>query len=260
MAAEGVAGGAEGLDAYCIYDPAYFRSYALLAALGQRPDTSPDAFRAAYAAWLFEGQPVPPAFQHFDRLFDSSYGPLGSVLDALLLYWWTYPAQRRVRYPRDQVAQLAADPLRLGRALGAAQTQAAALGAACRAGAERAPDERRRRLLREYAAEAQKLEGVVAAFRAAAGAWNHHQGARRAPTRFEAAEALTRAQAGFQAARQAVEGVMVELEAVKAPYLQPHLLRCLTPLYRWLAEAHDRARDWRGQLEAGGLDDIPQLS
>ena len=259
MAAEGVAAGSVGLDAYCIYDPAYFRSYARLAALGQRADTRPEDFRAAYAAWLFAGQPQPPAFEHFDHLFDSSYGPLGSMLDAFLLYWWTYPAQRHVRYPQDQVAQLAADPFRIGRALGAAQAQATALGAACRAAVAQAPDERRQRLLREYAAEAQKLAGVVGAFRSAAGGWNHHRDARRAATRYEAVAALARAQAAFQSAHQAVHGVMSELEQTKAPYLRPHTLRDLTPLYRWLGQAHDRVRDWRSQMEAGGLDDLPAL-
>jgi hypothetical protein len=259
MAAQGREGGAEGIDAYCIYDPSSFRNYAWLAALGRERGLGPDAFRAAFAAWLFEGQELPVAFEHYDRLFDSSFGPLGTLLDALLPGAWSRPAQRDVRYPHDQVAQLAADPLRVGAAFEAAQVRAAALRAACAAAAGRAPDDRRRRLLREYAAEAHKLEGVVGAFRHAAGGWRHHRRAQRAPTRYETVDALVRAQAAFQSGRQAVVDVMADLEAVKAPYLVPHVLRDLTPLYRWVAGAHDRVRDWREQVEAGGLDDVPSL-
>jgi hypothetical protein len=263
MAAAGVAAGSEGLDAYCIFDPAAFRTYALLATLGRRPDTTVDAFRAAFAAWLFEGtgqgEPVPAAFGHFDRLFDAASGPLGTLLDALLHHGWTSPAHRHVRYPRDQIAQLAADPLRLGRALATVQVQAQALYQVCAAAAPRGADDRRRRLLAEYAAEAHKLAGIVAASRQAAVAWRHHRQAQRAPTRFEAVTALTRAQAALQSARQAVHQVMAELERVKAPFLHPLVLRELTPLYRWCAGAHDRVRDWRERVEAGGLDDVPDL-
>lgn len=266
MVAEGVAGKAEGLDAYCIYDPANLRNYACLAALGRAPGTDLPTFRAAFSAWLFEGTgaggergDVPVAFAHFDHLFDSSYAPLGTLLDSLLLYWWTYPAQRHVRYPRDQVAQVAADPLRLGRALTAVQTRAGALDAACRAAAPRAADDRRRHLLEEYAAEARKLAGVVGAFLHAATAWNQHRRAQLGPTRTESVTALTRAQAALDSARRAVQDVMAELERVKAPYLQPHTLRDLTPLYRWCVETHDQVRAWREQVELGGLDDVPPL-
>jgi hypothetical protein len=181
------------------------------------------------------------------------------VLDALLRYWWTYPAQRQVRYPRDQVAQLAADPLRISRALGVAQTQAEALRDACAAAAPRAADERRKRLLAEYACEAQKLAGIVATFRHAAAGWNHYRRAQTFATHAETLDALTRAQASFQAARQAVLDVMAELERVKAPYLQPQILRDLTPLYEWCAETHDRVRTLRSEVEAGGRDELPGL-
>jgi hypothetical protein len=285
MAAEGRAAGAEGLDAYCIYDPAYFRNYALLASLGLDEKIDLAGFRAAFGRWLFEtgplpggegranqaregegtaagapeGRTAPPEFAHFDTLFDSSYGPLGSVLDALLRYWWTYPAQRHVRYPRDQVAQVAADPLRIGRALAAAQAQAERLRGACQRAAPQAPDARRRRLLEEYACEAHKLAGIVAAFRQAAAGWNHYRRAQAGPTRAESVEALTRAEAAFQAAQSAVLEVMAELERVKAPYLQPQILRDLTPLYEWLGETRARTRDVREHMAAGGLDEAPAL-
>lgn len=269
MVAQGVEAGSEGLDAYCIYDPAYFQNYACLAALGLDPSLTLAAFKEEFARWLFEGTAagvgsghawdVPPAWSHAEVLFDSSYGPLGSLLDALLYYWWTYPAQRHVRYPRDQVAQLAADPLRAGRALAVVQTQAGELRQACAQAAPRAADERRRRLLEEYAAEAGKLAGIAGAFRSAAAGWSHYRRAQQGPTRAETVEALMRAQAAFQTARQAVVDVMAELERVKAPYLRPQTLRDLTPLYRWLAEQHDRVRSLREAVEAGGLDELPLL-
>ncbi|MBI3971643.1 MAG: hypothetical protein HY332_10180 [Chloroflexi bacterium] len=202
---------------------------------------------------------MPSAFAHARLLFDSSYGPLGNVLDALLLYRWTYPAQRHVRYPRDQVAQLAADPLRTGRALAVVQTQAEALRAACREAAPRAAADRRRRLLEEYACEAGKIGGIVGAFRSAAAGWNHYRRAQHSVMRAETVEMLTRAQAAFSAARQAVVDVMAELERVKAPYLRPHTLRDLTPFYRWCADTYHRVQALRDQVEAGGLDDLPAL-
>jgi hypothetical protein len=164
-----------------------------------------------------------------------------------------------VRYPRDQVAQLAADPLRVGRALAVAQTQAEQLRAACAAAAPGAADERRRRLLDEYACEAGKLAGIVAAFRHAASGWDHYRRAQAFTTRAETIDALARARASFQAARQAVADVMADLERVKAPYLQPQILRDLTPLYEWCAETHDRVRALRTEVEAGGRDELPAL-
>jgi hypothetical protein len=140
-----------------------------------------------------------------------------------------------------------------------AQTHAEQLRAACAAAAPHAADERRRRLLDEYAAEAGKLAGIVAAFRHAAAGWNHYRRAQAFTTRAETIHALTRAQASFQAARQAVVDVMADLERVKAPYLQPQILRDLTPLYEWCAETHDRVRALRAEVEAGGRDDLPAL-
>jgi hypothetical protein len=259
MATEGVAAGSEGMDAYCIYDPAYFQSYAAVAAMGLDPALDAASFEAAFARWLFEGQAVPAGFSHARTLFDSSYGPLGTLLDSLLADWWTDSARRHVRYPRDQIAQLAADPLRLGQALIAVRNQAEVLRAACAGAAPRAADERRRRLLEEYAGEAGKLAGTVEAFRLAAAGWNHYRRARQGAMRVEMVDALTRAQAAFQSARQAVHDVMAVLERVKAPYLGPSVLRDLTPLYRWCATSHDRVRDLRQQVEAGGLDDLPAL-
>jgi hypothetical protein len=278
MASEGVAAGAEGMDAYCIYDPAHLRNYAAVASFGLEPQLDLASFRAGFEQWLFERSPhpspglrpeavrpegagthEPAAFSHFDTLFDSSYGPLGSVLDALLRYWWTYPAQRQVQYPRDQVAQLAADPLRVSRALAVAQTQAEQLRAACAAAVPRAADERRRRLLEEYACEAHKLAGIVAGFQHAVSGWQHYRRAQAFATRAETMDALTRAQASFQTARQAVVDVMAELERVKAPYLQPQILRDLTPLYEWCADTHDRVRALRTEVAAGGRDELPAL-
>ncbi|MDQ3702779.1 MAG: hypothetical protein M3442_17915, partial [Chloroflexota bacterium] len=69
----------------------------------------------------------------------------------------------------------------------------------------------------------------------------------------------TRAQAALASARRAVGDVMAELERVKAPYLRPHTLRDLTPLYHWCVETHDQVRLWREQVELGGLDDVPPL-
>ncbi|HEX2037636.1 MAG TPA: family 20 glycosylhydrolase [Chloroflexota bacterium] len=259
MVTQGMAAGSEGVDAYGIYDAASFQSYACVAALGLNPGRDLATFEAGFSAWLFEGMAVPPAFAHAVRLFDSAYGPLGALLDAFLPSLWSGPAQRRVRYPQDQVAQLAADPLRLGQAVDAARTQAETLQHACREAAPRAADERRRRLLQEYAVEGHKLAGILAAFRHGATAWSQYRRARLGPTRMETVAALTRAQAALQTAAQAVTRVMAELETVKAPYLRPHLLRELTPLHRWCVQTHEQVRSLREQVEAGGLDDLPPL-
>src|SRR5437763_15054342 len=110
MAAEGATAGAEGLDAYCIFDPAYLRNYACLSVLGLDREMDLATFRVEFGMWLFAGTPhpnspsplvgegelapddgtsspplprgrgaggegapaVPPAFAHFDTLFDSS--------------------------------------------------------------------------------------------------------------------------------------------------------------------------------------------
>lgn len=257
LATEGAAAGSEGIDAHGIYDPAHFPDYAYLASAGLDPSLSPPAFEDAFARWLFQGMRIPPAFSHARTLFDASSGPLGSLLDSLLPSRSSNPVQPA--YPEEQVRQLAADPLHLRQVLRATRIQANLLQQACASAASSAADSRRRQLLEEYACESGKIAGIVQSFLHAAAGWNHYRSAQRAALRVEIVAALTRAIAAFSEASRSTTRVMESIERVKAPFLQPHLLRALTPLHRWLTDTRDRVRSLREEVEAGGLDEIPPL-
>lgn len=255
MLAGGFARGAEGTDAYCIYDPAYHRNYACLAEYAWNQTSSGDLFqfKSKYARWLVPSEGPPdqggvrarcgPGVELFDRLdhiFDSSYEPLGALLDSLLYYWYTYPAARAagLRYPRDVLAGLAG--LRgaprawqaIERARGFAETALARLNDAL-AGGE--PDGLRRRVLQEYAAECTKLIEVVKAYNAGLTAVSLYRQAQQSwgLDRTQAAVALERATADLRRAAASVQAAMGALERAKAPFLLPHTLRDLSELYAY---------------------------
>ncbi len=123
MLLHGHRAGAEGADAYCIYDPAFDRNYTCLAQYAWNQTTSEDLYRfkSRYAqsklGKLLDPALATEAFEKYDQAFDNMAWT-GGVLNSLLYYWHSYPAARqRGRYPFSILVDLAGEPMRLRSAL-----------------------------------------------------------------------------------------------------------------------------------------------
>ncbi len=260
MLLHGARAGAEGADAYCIYDPAFDRNYALLSQLAW-DQTGEDsyAFKRRYAHALLGARLDPQlaveAFDAYDQAFDSMPWT-GSVLASLLYYWHTYPAARaRGSYPRDVLLDLANDHLRLRGAIGSAAAHARKARDLFAAANQEAPD----RLLAEYRVECDKLVGVwegyshllaaVAAYDAAVAAGGEG-----------AAGPLSEAAAALDRARERLVAVMADLERVKQPYLLPQILRDLSILLLYVERLAAEVGGLARRLDTGAGDPLPAFA
>jgi hypothetical protein len=219
--------GAEGADAYCVYDPVYDRNYTCLAEYGWNQSSTGDLyqFKSRYARQLLgvEGFDAVEPFEKWDQVYDSM--PLmSSTLDILLPYWHTYSSARTV-YPANVVQDLLRDRLRTRvthRKARTHLTRARDLFAARRETATNPA------LVDEYVFECERLVAVVDVYDrilAAVAACDNDDG-----------DGLATAAAELTAGLEVLDGVMVRAEEVKAPYLQPQLLRDMSSLRSYVAE------------------------
>ena len=226
MVTHGARAGAEGADVYCIYDPANDRNYRCLAQFAWNAGSGEDLyqFKSRYARSVFGGRlddrRAVEAFSNFDQAFDSIPWT-NHVVGSLLYYWHTYPlARARDRYPRNVIAMLRQNPLRLNQALaGIASHAAAAHDLFHTAGAASASP-----VLAEHAVECDKLTGLWASLTAI---W---RAANLFDARLDDPGAATSVQTELTTARAELIRIMAELERVKQPYLLPQILRDLSML------------------------------
>jgi len=222
MLAHGSRAGAEGADAYCLYDPGFDRNYVCLAEFGWNQGGEEDLyqFKSRYARALLtpalEPWQAAEAMDQYDQAFGSeAWGE--TVAASLLYYWHTYPAARETGiYPRDTILELAGSHLRPMNALRRAANSARAAAGWFEQANAVSPSP----ILDEYIVECRKLGGVADAYVAAVqGVAAYDSG--------NPAGAADR----FGAARDAIRDVMAGLERVKSSFLVPQILRDLSALY-----------------------------
>lgn len=226
MITNGARAGAEGADVYCIYDRVNDRNYRCLAQFAWNTETGEDLyqFKSRYARSVIggrlDGRRAIEAFSNLDQAFDGMSWT-NHVLGSLLYYWHTYPAARaRGTYPRNVIASLREDHLRLNQALAGAASHARAARDLLTEATATAPST----LLDEYAVECDKLSGVYTALAAIC----------RAANQFDSASGDA-AKSGssnddLRLAQSELTRVMAGLQQVKAPFLRPQILRDLSIL------------------------------
>ncbi|NPV09107.1 MAG: family 20 glycosylhydrolase [Anaerolineae bacterium] len=227
--------GAEGADAYCVFDAAFDRNYVCLAEYAWNQTTSGDLyqFKSKYARKVMgtTGFDAVEPFEKWDQVYDSM--PLvPGVLDNLLYYWHTYSAARN-EYPRNVLRQLRGWDRRLMSTITRSRTHLRRAHALFSQRRNNAPDPE---LIDEYLFECERLIAVVDLYEAllqstdlarAALAGTSADG--RAGALAEAREKLLRALHGFDA-------MLAFGEEVKRPYLLPQLLRDLSHLRAYVTE------------------------
>jgi hypothetical protein len=223
--------GAEGADAYCIYDPAFDRNYTCLAQYAWNQMSSEDLyqFHSRYARARI-GHRLDPALaaEAFAKV-DQAFGAMAwteTVLDSLLYYWHTYPAaRRRGRYPSNVLADLANEHMRLRNGL----QRCVEHGRAAHRLFAQADPQGEEPLLAQVQAECDKLIGVWETFSHLLRSVTHYQAAATAGVAAEQARLhLQQAIQSLDAARKRWIAMIAVQEQVKASYLRPQILRDLS--------------------------------
>lgn len=253
--------GAEGADAYCIYDPAFDRNYVCLAQYAWNQRTSEDLyqFKSRYAqaklgAWL-DPALAAEAFAKYDQAFDGMAWT-ETVLASLLYYWHTYPAARqRGRYPYSVIADLMDEHLRLRGAYGRLVAHAKAARDLFAQANHAAHDP----LLENYRAECDKVIGVWALFSSLVQAGQAYQKA-AGPTNAQTTAQLAALAPLVDRARAQLITVLADLEAVKVPYLQPQILRDLSIVLAYIDTLQAELVTLSGAVQAGQVTTLPPFA
>lgn len=263
MLLHGYRAGAEGADAYCIYDPAFDRNYACLAqyAWNQHSDEDIYQFKSRYAqaklATRLDPALATEAFEKYDQAFDSMPWT-GTVLDSLLYYWHTYPAsRRRGNYPFSVLADLTDEHMRLRSAL----DQAAVNATSARDLFQHANEQAHDPLLAQYRAECDKLVGVWAMYSQLLGAARHYDDALAPDLPPDQVVAhINDAGVRIEEGQARLVAVLADLEQVKEAYLQPQILRDLSILLVYMEQWRDELASLSDSVSAGRVQTLPAFS
>jgi hypothetical protein len=263
MLLHGYRAGAEGADAYCIYDPAFDRNYRCLAQYAWNQHSGEDLYqfksryaRAKLGKWLDDALAV-EAFEKYDQAFDNMAWTT-NVLHSLLYYWHTYPAARqRGLYPTTVLLELADDHMRLRGALEQVATNARrARELFARANAQAAD-----LLLEEFRVECDKVIGVWATVSLLVRAVQHYQQALKPDLPLEEGNgALNQVGELVKNAQERLVAVLGELERVKMPYLQPQILRDLSILLVYVEQWQREIVELASELASGGRQALPDFA
>jgi hypothetical protein len=245
--------GAEGADAYAIFDLAFDRNYTCLAQYSwDARGADLYQFKSRYACSVLRGRLDAAlavlAFTKYDQAFDAMAWT-ETVLASLLYYWHTYPAARaRGRYPFSVLVDLADEHLRLRSGLERCVAEARA---AHQLFMEADPDGADP-LLAQYQVECSKVIGVWESFSLLLrGVVHYRQAAAPQTQAAQAASWLQEAAQAVGAARVRWLALMAELEAVKAAYLLPQILRDLSIVLSYLDHLQAEVQAAARHLEQG---------
>ncbi len=254
MLLHGHRAGAEGADAYCIYDPAFDRNYACLAQYAWN-QSGEDLYqfksryaRARLGRWL-DPALAAEAFAKYDQVFDLMAWT-SSVMDSLLYYWHTYPnARRRGRYPFHVLTDLLDEHIRTRGALNSAAAHARAARTLFAQANQQANDP----LLEQYRAECDKYIGVWETYALLLRAIDQYRQATGAQT----GQSLQQAVTLVQQARERFVVVLRDLERVKAAYLRPQILRDLSIFLVYIEQLQNELAGLAQALTAQQLTSLP---
>jgi hypothetical protein len=233
MLLHGFRAGAEGADAYCLYDPAFDRNYVCLAQYAWNQTTSEDLyqFKSRYARSLLtpmlDAHLAVEAFDQYDQVFDTE--PLTETyLASLLYYWHTYPAAReRGSYPRDVLLEIRSSHMRASGGFQRAAESAKAAASLFALARETCDDP----MIEEYVFECTKFVNVWSAFSTAIKAIDSYDAARAAVAHADRVQDVNRSAVLVGESRDLFERTMSEAERVKSPFLVPQLLRDLSAAF-----------------------------
>jgi hypothetical protein len=239
MCRMGVGQGAEGVEAYSLYDEAYDSHHRLIAdcawntaSVGSLPE-----WNEKYARYVFGGQWEKglQALRDFEEVSALGRELLGFVqkLDA---YGYTYVAPGRAYprpYPQEALAVLLADPLGPERLAACEEAAGRARRSFAALATSRIP---RSDLAGQMEAEAWRVEGLVQVFGRLLRAREAYEVARAAGSSQASHEALAECRGHLAQALDLHHRVTLACERAKASYLLPSILRNWSTMLPFLTE------------------------
>jgi hypothetical protein len=265
-AQKGYEQGAEGIESYGVYDPAFHRNFCAMSEWGWNflGGGELEDFHKKYARALFADkawQEGLAAMRVFGTVVDSPAG--GSIGMGMVRYGYDYgqseeQATARENYPQAQIRALCGcGPY--GRhttgaiaAVGGAMSRAASM-------LEQLEwcDDAKKDI---YLIECARYSALATAFTVAndvVASYERMQDRLARGDREGVPEALANSAERVKAALEAMDQVMARIEQQREHYLVPHMLRELTGMRRFLAELHAVLRE---QAEAGEVTELPDLA
>jgi hypothetical protein len=259
MLLHGYRAGAEGADAYCLYDPAFDRNYTCLAEYGWNQTTSEDLyqFKSRYARALLspmlEAHLAVEAFNQYDQVFDATPWT-ETYLASLLYYWHTYPASRQTgAYPQDVLLEIRSSHMRSATGFQRA-AESAKSAASLFAEAQLTSSDP---LIEQYWVECDKMVGVWESFATALAALGSYERAEASSAPPERTEFLAEAAERVIKARDRFAQVMTEIERVKSSFLLPQLLRDLSAAYLYFDRLSQELAQLANQASTGSPVSLP---
>ena len=259
--------GAEGIESYGVYDPAFHRNFCAMSEWGWNFEGGGELedFHKKYARSLFaeEGWREGLAgMRVFGTVVDSPAG--GSIGMGMVRYGYDYgqneeQATGRENYPQWQIRALAGlHPRHTSGAIaavGGAMTRAAGMldNAEWR-------EEGKKNI---YLTECARYSALANAFTTCNDVVAAYEGLREQVAAGDTdgvAEALAQDAAKVGAALEAMDEVMARIEQQRERYVVPHMLRELTGMRRFLAELHVVLAEQASKAEAGQVTELPELA
>jgi len=258
--------GAEGIESYGVYDPAFHRNFCAMSEWGWNFEGGGELedFHVKYARSLFPEQAWQAglaALRVFASVVDSPSG--GSIGMGMVRYGYDYgqneeQATGRENYPQWQIRALGGlHPRHTTGALaavGGAMARAASLLEAvqwC--------DEAKRDL---YLIECRRYSALANAFTTCndvVPAYERMRAQAASGDTEGVAAALAAGAERVAAALAAMDALMTQIEQQREHYVVPHMLRELTGMRRFLADLHALLTEQSARAEAGRLTELPDL-
>jgi len=260
----GYENGAEGIESYGVYDPAFHRNYLALSEWSWNRETVDriENFRMKYTLMFrdFSSPQVAEAIAEFDKIIDP--GPIRNLISQLVYYPYTYVNKDKL-YPRNYLNECL--DLLLKDQKGSRQKLEEALIASNKAyegfKTLKCSSGELSQVIRNYAAEAKRIESIAKEFLLLMDACEVYNQAMELTEKpgnphEEVLSRLETCQTRLDEILNVHDSMMTEMEEVKEDYLIPHLMRDLTmmrnaflKLHSRLAEIVDSIRESRGSLE-----------
>lgn len=259
--------GCEGSESYGVFDPAFHRHFAAQAewSWNYAGGGTQQAFKLKYASYLFgehweEGLVGLSAFQ---EVVDSA--PSANLAYSLFRYGYDYgqseeQATARDNYPQSQISQLT----QTNPALGVYQLRTLA------ARADRATSFFERDIWKDttlqniYLIECRRISAMARAHAVAAGIVKSYACLATRPLdadqKQQALQQLAEAGGSLQALITEMDTLFVAIEDYREPYLQPHMLRELSMMRRFLVALADELKNNADALTAGSVEALPELA
>ena len=256
----GYKNGAEGIESYGLYDPAFHRNYLALSewSWNQKTVGNLENFKNKYLS-LLQDSPSPQAVEamaELDKIVEP--GPVRDLISQLVYYRYTY-VDKDKPYPRDYLAECL--QLLLPDWEDSQKKLKEAVNASGKAyegfKALKCSSEELNNVIRNYAAEARRTGTIGKEFLILMDVYDAYNQARELAEKYgeRHKEVISKLETSLSKLNEILDihdSMMLEMEEVKEAYLVPHLMRDLTMMRHAFLELRNKLVEIMTSIERGG--------